>query len=385
MKFNKLRHFFVFILLAPTFLYAQCDLSGIADSYLLTDDPITLIGSPAGGTFSGVGVSGGIFDPAVAGEGVHLIYYAIPESGTGNKYLIQSELGDPWGAPANQELMNWAFGGDTEWIYEEFETMDVDAVFADSTGFIFLDGSSFTSAELNAFLIANILAIEEWVNNGGRLYLNAAPNEGGDINFGFDGTSLFYNPDFPTYTSNVSISDVMHPAVLGPHLPVSLDMSGTFYGHGYILGTDYNDLLAQASLPLNVLLAEKNWGEGRIMVGGLVTHNFQSPLDEVRNWRANLLYYLYNDVCTKLVTVGGYAELDDIQVTQRMYPNPTQNTVQFDLLPETSVAIYSLTGQELLTPVLNPKTLDVSGLKAGVYLVVFMSQTGTSTQKLTIN
>lgn len=33
-------------------------------------------GTPAGGVYSGTGVSGGIFDPAVAGVGVHMIYYS---------------------------------------------------------------------------------------------------------------------------------------------------------------------------------------------------------------------------------------------------------------------------------------------------------------------
>ena len=36
---------------------------------------ITLIGTPAGGTFSGTGVSGNSFDPALAGTGTHLITY----------------------------------------------------------------------------------------------------------------------------------------------------------------------------------------------------------------------------------------------------------------------------------------------------------------------
>lgn len=40
------------------------------------DAPVTLTASPAGGTFSGPGVSGNIFDPAVAGAGTHTITYS---------------------------------------------------------------------------------------------------------------------------------------------------------------------------------------------------------------------------------------------------------------------------------------------------------------------
>lgn len=41
----------------------------------LTDPSITLVGSPAGGTFSGFGVIGSIFDPTIVGVGNHKVYY----------------------------------------------------------------------------------------------------------------------------------------------------------------------------------------------------------------------------------------------------------------------------------------------------------------------
>jgi hypothetical protein len=46
--------------------------SGLSASYCATGIPATLTGSPAGGTFSGTGISGNTFDPA-AGEWVVLI------------------------------------------------------------------------------------------------------------------------------------------------------------------------------------------------------------------------------------------------------------------------------------------------------------------------
>lgn len=44
------------------------------------DTPIQLSGTPAGGTFSGPGVSGNMFDPSAAGGGFHIIYYTLPAS-----------------------------------------------------------------------------------------------------------------------------------------------------------------------------------------------------------------------------------------------------------------------------------------------------------------
>ena len=43
--------------------------TGLATQYVNTDAPVTLSGNPAGGTFSGPGVSGNTFNPATAGVG----------------------------------------------------------------------------------------------------------------------------------------------------------------------------------------------------------------------------------------------------------------------------------------------------------------------------
>ncbi len=56
---------------------------GTFGSVLTTDAPVTLSGgSPAGGTYSGSGVSGGSFNPAVAGPGTHPITYSYTNPST---------------------------------------------------------------------------------------------------------------------------------------------------------------------------------------------------------------------------------------------------------------------------------------------------------------
>ena len=45
---------------------------------LLNSQPIPLIATPLGGTFSGTGVVNGIFSPATAGVGTHIIQYVLP-------------------------------------------------------------------------------------------------------------------------------------------------------------------------------------------------------------------------------------------------------------------------------------------------------------------
>ena len=66
------------VLAAPT-----VTLSGLNASYLLSDNPATLTGTPLGGVFSGNGVANGMFDPAVAGLGTHSAVYSYYDGNTG--------------------------------------------------------------------------------------------------------------------------------------------------------------------------------------------------------------------------------------------------------------------------------------------------------------
>jgi hypothetical protein len=50
-------------------------LGAISGPLCVTNAPVVLSGSPAGGVFSGVGVSGSSFDPAVSGAGTFVISY----------------------------------------------------------------------------------------------------------------------------------------------------------------------------------------------------------------------------------------------------------------------------------------------------------------------
>jgi len=67
---------------------ASCDLScaGLTaqisnvPAYTSSSSPITLIGTPSGGTFSGVGVIFNAFNPSVSGAGTHIITYTYTDN-----------------------------------------------------------------------------------------------------------------------------------------------------------------------------------------------------------------------------------------------------------------------------------------------------------------
>ena len=280
--------FLSWAILAGGSVFGQCELSGLDSVYCADDAAVTMTGTPLGGTFSGSGVTGDQFDPVAAGPGDYTITY--DTDGTGDKFYLRAAAGEPWSSASNTEAMDAAFGPG-EWTLGEFESVDVDAVFSETTQFVFIDGSDNGALELDAFLTLNITAIEEWVEAGGHLLLNAAPNEGTDMAFGFGGTILEYGEA----SGSVDVVNTNHPAYLGPLTPTAATMTGSAYSHAHITGSGYSSLLVNSTDATNIVLCEKPWGAGWVMMGGMTTSNFHSPSPQADNWRANLLTYM-NDV-----------------------------------------------------------------------------------------
>ncbi|MDR9487774.1 S8 family serine peptidase [Salibacter sp.] len=58
------------------------EIGGLDTAYCENDGPVTMSGSPAGGTFAGVGVFGVTFDPDLANDGLHRIEYRVTQGCT---------------------------------------------------------------------------------------------------------------------------------------------------------------------------------------------------------------------------------------------------------------------------------------------------------------
>tara|TARA_B110000046_G_scaffold185363_1_gene226717 strand:+ start:3404 stop:5239 length:1836 start_codon:yes stop_codon:yes gene_type:complete len=317
----------IFTFAASNQANAQCAITGLAEAYCLDALPVFLAGTPPGGTFSGPGVSGELFYPEDAGVGVHTISYEyIPG---GDRYYIKSSIGNPWGQTTTDQAFDLAFGPG-EWMLEAFETVDVEAVFTGSTSMIYMDGSQNQSTELAAFLSANLTAIEEWVDAGGVICINAAPNEGGDINFGFGGVSL----DYPSvYLSTVTMVDPVHPTMVGPQTPTSTTMTGTSYCHGRILGPGLTNVLVSGS---EVGLAEKDYGDGHVMFGSMTVAYYHNPDPQAANFQSNLMTYMddYIDFEPCVVTM-------DVEVLDAVSPDIVGESDIYDVCLGEE---YTLTG-----------------------------------------
>jgi uncharacterized repeat protein (TIGR01451 family) len=199
---------------------------------------------------------------------------------------LRSAAGAPWGSTANETAMDRVFGAGN-WQDLRYETINPGVVLSPVSTFIFMEGSDFTALELQGFLITNMVAIQNWVTNGGSLFLNAAPNEGSGMSFGFGGVTLTY-PDF--VSTGIAVVPA-HPIFNGPFTPVGTNWSGTYFAHATVSGGGLAALI-QNTASSTIVLGEKNYGAGHVLFGGMTTDNFHSPQPEASNLRANILAYL---------------------------------------------------------------------------------------------
>jgi len=200
---------------------------------------------------------------------------------------LRSTVGAPWGQNTNEQAMNLAFGAGL-WQDLRFETVDPNALFSASYAMIYLEGGDSNATELQAFLGANQALVENWVANGGRLLLNAAPNEGGNQAWGFGGVTLQYPG---AGGSSGQAADPTHPVWHGPFLPVATSFTGGGYAHADVVGPGLTTVILDVDAGV-ATLAELAWGRGLVLFGGLTTSNFWDPNPESLHLRANMLAYL---------------------------------------------------------------------------------------------
>jgi PKD repeat protein len=277
-----------------------------------------------------------------------------PIGGT-NAYYIYSNTtgGEPWYTTTNSAAMDAVFGAG-EWTLEYFETLDPAVVFGTGTCFVFLEGSDGHAAELETFLGANMSAIENWVASGGHLFLNAAPNEGDGMSFGFDGTQLFY----PYFTNTAEADLPLHPAFAGPFTPTSTSMSGGSYGHARVAGDGWTPILHDLFGPDNIVAAEKSWGAGTVIFGGMTATYFHSPAPDGDNFRRNIISYL--GTCT----ISDY----DMGISAHLSPESscgltdaesiTVDVKNYGFLPQADVPVhYQVDGGTIVNEIV-PGTID---------------------------
>lgn len=245
----------------------------------------------------------------------------------------------PWGSTKPEEAMNQAFGTEN---WADLRMADGCAPFTPMAeqDFIYLEGSDTTANELNTYLGTCRTEIESFVDGGGKLLINSAPNEGGNIDLGFGGVTLNYvYPD--TETNNVIASDASHPIFNGPFTPVGTHYYGNYFAHSTITGASVEPIIiGDTGEPTegDIILGEMPYGSGHVLFGGMTTSEWHSIIAN----QAKLKTLGINSTSSK----GTLPKIKDIESDNLMANILTyaanvavEGEINFDDLPEAETPI----------------------------------------------
>jgi len=201
--------------------------------------------------------------------------------------FVHAAIGVPYGHLNYTNELTTAFGAASLWHEMTYEGVDAQKLFSDSYNYIYLEGSDNNANEMETFLTANHQLIEDWVAAGNALFLNAAPNEGDGMSFGFGGVQLVRG----TYTSAHAV-DATLPMFSGPQTPIATQFSGVYNLAAVICPTEMVMTPILASDNGTNLLVQATWGNGTVLFGGMNLTGFHQPLAEAYNFKINIHHYL---------------------------------------------------------------------------------------------
>lgn len=197
-------------------------------------------------------------------------------------YVYQSGSNDPWGNTTNDTAMDGAFGAG-QW--SRGNAYDLNAILASDAAFI--DGSDSNADELNSFLQLNRASLENYVTNGGRLFINSAPNQGSSFSLLF-GATLNYDGSSFSGTASVNADGAAAGLLAGG---ITDQYTGNWFSHATVTGDSLISLIDGEN---GSILSYMLYGQGLVMFGGQTTTNWHSPLLDAQRLLQNELTFLAN-------------------------------------------------------------------------------------------
>lgn len=191
-------------------------------------------------------------------------------------------FGNPWEERATVvAAMDLAFGSGG-WTDRD---SPADSGFLASESFLYMEGGDGTTNEMESFLNAQSASILNWVSGGGRLLINAAPNQGDGLSFG--GLTLNYLTSIQKYCESlctpVDPSSAMFTGI------TTASFGGNYFSHGTVSGGTTEYIRNENG---ESLLSSIGLGAGAIFMGTMTTTNFHSVFgSEALQLRANILEF----------------------------------------------------------------------------------------------
>ncbi|KIO51798.1 gliding motility-associated C-terminal domain-containing protein [Flavobacterium hibernum] len=274
---------------------------------------------------------------------------------------------EPWGLPTNINAMNTVYGSD--WSQYNYNTVNVTALFDANRKFIWIEGSNSSTSQMITFLTDNATIIENWVNAGGTLLINAATNLSlPPYNVGFGVTSEFI------YSLTAVAVDNSDPFfTLSPYQPVTVtNYQGQAIAHNTFSGVGLNNILTS---PLGAtILAEKKIGSGLVRFSGLTTPWFENTTWGPKVEILNLLYRMIS----KLTSESGITVINPVTMVCGGESDAVQFTIYDDKTSPNNLIVSTTSSNQTLIPDTN-LVLSGTGALRTLDLTSIVGQSGTTT------
>jgi hypothetical protein len=207
-----------------------------------------------------------------------------------DSYYLRSSVGLPWGfSGSNEEAMDAVFGA--SWVDERYETVNVGTLFS-TPRFIFMEGGDTNADELEAFLAANLAAINTFLASGGVIFFNAAALEGDGMAYPDGiGASIALNFEVSSCGNGPTTTPVPGHAIFAGPFPTAPGVGAGFtsFSHGFVTGSGIASVIDDGCG--RSVLAERTLGPGRALYGAMTIAHFHDQHPEAENLRRNLLAY----------------------------------------------------------------------------------------------
>ncbi len=223
--------------------------------------------------------------PLIATANPVPVYSSLPAA---NVVYLRSTVGKPWGVSDYDAALTKVFG--PTWQDLRYETVSPTALFTTTNKFIFMEGGADSGIPMGTFLTNNLPAVSNWVASGGSLFINCAPYYSGSfpMYLGFGATATVGNA-----TATGGATNTSNPIFVGPFLPVIANYTGASVGHSTIAGAGLTALVTNASGG-GFVLAERKYGAGHLILGGVTSPSFWLPQPQGTNLVLNILAYAGN-------------------------------------------------------------------------------------------
>lgn len=206
-----------------------------------------------------------------------LLVTSVAHAGT---VVYQTGLTDPWGTLSNDSAMDNVFGRGN-WI----KSNGFNTTMFSGASMVYLDGSDYAANQLNSFLSTNKAFVESYVSNGGHLFINSAPNQGGTFSMNF-GVTVNYSD--PSAYATVTSAGIAAGLTAGG---IATNYTGGYFSHSTVSGASISDLVHGDN---GIIFGAMNYGNGFVAFGGQTTYDFHSPSPDSAILLANELKYVSN-------------------------------------------------------------------------------------------